>query len=955
MPEEEIDQYESYRIVRTADGRPYKLGSGGMGITYKAVNTSLDLIVALKVIKAELLNRDILARDRFVREAKIAASIRHPNVATVYHLGEVGQQYYYAMEFIGGDTLEERVAKRGPFPVANALAVIDQAARALRAAHRNGLVHRDVKPANLMFTEEEEGGEAEVLKLIDFGLAKSVGDNLSAGQLTQPGQRAGFTPLYGSPEQCQYLEADARSDIYSLGVTLWFALIGQPPFQPTAGRKSAEQIFELQSKHVSAEPPMEVLEAAKIPAPVRRLLGDMLEKDPAARPQTAVELRTRIEQCLEAIGRRADAPEEPLAAPYSFNLEELLRQRGQLAWGEVCPLLGSLAAIADDLAASGAEALEKFTPRRVRAVFPSYAPAGSSSQEDVRPSAALARPAEWPAICADYRLEPRIGEESNGGETVALDATQPPAPRRPRDAVEALASLVYELLDGHPPDIGRGDVLKPLPAVGEAGSFLLRGALGDGGERYGGSAKRFAEALATAAGTGVTPPPNRPPAMTAPPPRGHFPWKLVSSLVALGMAAALVVHWQYRRVDPTPSPAITSTASPTPTQTTVAEPRRSPSSKPSPGAQPIADERARTARYDALLAAIKKPDTPKTWEVLSAEVEDYRKFYGSSPDAEPPFAQLESSLFIRRQHLDSDWKGKDSVGQKQFDKLAEVKTLVVEKDPAKPWGDDARKKLDEVEANVGDYLYYGAEAAECLRSIAELRLMTDAFLATKKGQIRPEVRQYLKAPKVGLAESVRDKLGGVLKQFPSNPEMGWCANVWSLLAAGKYTDALQKALTVPADFAERDFVKDTVAAATGKLIALATRGEKDLFFRLEELGDPGTPITPEILEKVQLALATEKRSDGRTFLGGGSGRFDRFNRYVIFEGGDEYRRMGRTTQDAILRFQCERSLEMTGKLSPETLFLLGVPLGNLEFPRQDESQPRTNGDKSKVPDRHLRN
>jgi serine/threonine protein kinase len=227
------------------------------------------------------------------------------------------------MEFINGETVEERVKRLGPFSASAALALALQATRALTAAHRLNLIHRDIKPANLMLVREDEDEEGEVLKLIDFGLAKSVaapGHDVSQRSLPV------FTPAYASPEQCQELPVDIRADIYSLGYTLWFMLTGAAPFR---GRST----FEVQSKQINAPPPLAELDAADVPGPVRDLLARMLEKEPADRPQNPGELRREIEACQSALTQETDGDEDAPPAPpppYSFSLEDLLRQRGPI-------------------------------------------------------------------------------------------------------------------------------------------------------------------------------------------------------------------------------------------------------------------------------------------------------------------------------------------------------------------------------------------------------------------------------------------------------------------------------------------------------------------------------------------------------------------------------------------------------------------------------------------------
>ena len=166
--------FQHYEVLRREDGTPWELGRGAMGITYKAFDVNLCCEVALKVVSSALVE-NTEARERFVREARAAAALRHRNVASVYHLGNDGEHFFYAMEFINGETLDALVRGGGPLSVENALRVILQVARALAAAERQHLVHRDIKPANLMVTHED-ADEETVVKVIDFGLATGGGD-----------------------------------------------------------------------------------------------------------------------------------------------------------------------------------------------------------------------------------------------------------------------------------------------------------------------------------------------------------------------------------------------------------------------------------------------------------------------------------------------------------------------------------------------------------------------------------------------------------------------------------------------------------------------------------------------------------------------------------------------------------------------------------------------------------
>jgi serine/threonine protein kinase/Tfp pilus assembly protein PilF len=284
-----------YEIDCHADGSLYELGRGAMGVTYRATDTSLQRKVALKIIKIDIAERSADARERFTREARAAAALRHENIATVHQFGmrlETGQ-YFYAMELIDGETLEERVRRAGPLDARATIGIAEQVTSALAAAEKHGLVHRDLKPANLMLVSPD-GETAHVtnntkllVKIIDFGLAKAVHTATDPKSLTH--DRFVGTPAFASPEQFEHSALDVRSDIYSLGETLWFALTGKIPF---AGR-NLEEIRRAQKSNVL---PIEQLKAAHVPHRVKSLLESMLAFEPASRPGTG-ELAARLQRC----------------------------------------------------------------------------------------------------------------------------------------------------------------------------------------------------------------------------------------------------------------------------------------------------------------------------------------------------------------------------------------------------------------------------------------------------------------------------------------------------------------------------------------------------------------------------------------------------------------------------------------------------------------------------------
>src|ERR1700756_238408 len=283
-------RFEHYELVKGEDGKPIELGRGAMGVTYKAFDVDLRYPVTLKVISERYLG-DESARLRFLREARAAASVRHPNVASVFHLGRSGQDYFYAMEFVEGETLENLIKRSGRLEVKLALEVVTQTAAGLAAVHKRNLVHRDIKPSNIMVSVEE--GSNVTAKIIDLGLAKPAPDGSAAAAISTPGAFAG-TPEFASPEQFAGIQVDIRSDLYSLGVTLWEMVTGQTPFQGTPG--------EVMSQHQRAPLPLEQLEA--VPQPVVALLEVLLEKDPRHRFQNPAELHKTIPTITGAIDAR---------------------------------------------------------------------------------------------------------------------------------------------------------------------------------------------------------------------------------------------------------------------------------------------------------------------------------------------------------------------------------------------------------------------------------------------------------------------------------------------------------------------------------------------------------------------------------------------------------------------------------------------------------------------------
>src|SRR6201997_210613 len=281
--------FEHYQVLKNEDGTPLELGRGAMGLTYKAIDVNLRCAVALKVINARLIG-DQSARRRFVREARAAASVRHPNVASVFHLGQSGNTYFYTMEFVEGETLQSLIKQSVRLDLRLALEIATQVTAGLAAIYEQHLIHRDIKPSNVMVNLRD--GASSVAKIIDLGLAKAANESASDAGISTPGAFAG-TPQFASPEQFAGVGVDIRSDLYSLGIVLWQMLTGRVPFNGS--------VNEVMYQHLHTPPPVKLLK--NVPQPVIVLLEMLLAKDPIQRFQTPNELLN----ALGTVNRAAEA------------------------------------------------------------------------------------------------------------------------------------------------------------------------------------------------------------------------------------------------------------------------------------------------------------------------------------------------------------------------------------------------------------------------------------------------------------------------------------------------------------------------------------------------------------------------------------------------------------------------------------------------------------------------
>jgi serine/threonine protein kinase len=297
MSVQRAQRFDHYELLIGEDGKPVELGRGAMGVTYKALDVNLRCPVTLKVISERYLG-DESARLRFVREARAATSVRHPNVASVFHLGRTGSSYFYAMEFVEGETLEKLIKRSGRLEVKLALEIASQVGAGLGAVHKQKLVHRDIKPSNIMVGSNEGG--CVTAKIIDLGLAKTLDESASEAGISSLGAFAG-TPEFASPEQFAGLGVDIRSDLYSLGMTLWQMVTGRTPFRGTPSK--------VMRMHQNAPLPLEQLKS--VPQPVVFLIAVLLEKDSERRFQSPAELLKVLPTVTHAIDAgRAIKPQE---------------------------------------------------------------------------------------------------------------------------------------------------------------------------------------------------------------------------------------------------------------------------------------------------------------------------------------------------------------------------------------------------------------------------------------------------------------------------------------------------------------------------------------------------------------------------------------------------------------------------------------------------------------------
>jgi serine/threonine protein kinase len=260
---DELGRLGPYRILRV-------LGSGGMGVVFLAEDPQLQRLVALKAMLPTLAASGT-AKQRFLREARTAAALKHDHIVTIHQVGEDRGAPFLAMEFLDGESLSERLARERKLPLSEVLRIGREIADGLEAAHQRGLIHRDIKPANIWL----EGGRGRV-KILDFGLARAAAEE---AHLTQPGMIVG-TPAYMAPEQAQGERIDGRCDLFSLGCILYQMATGEPPF---GGTDTISTLLAVATRQPRAAHELD----PGLPRPLSELIARLLAKDPAGRPQSS--------------------------------------------------------------------------------------------------------------------------------------------------------------------------------------------------------------------------------------------------------------------------------------------------------------------------------------------------------------------------------------------------------------------------------------------------------------------------------------------------------------------------------------------------------------------------------------------------------------------------------------------------------------------------------------------
>ena len=422
---DELGRLSTFRILRV-------LGQGGMGIVFEGEDSALHRRVAVKVLRPEIQSDSL--EQRFQQEARLAASLNHDHIVTIYQIGQHAGRHFLVMEYLIGESLAQRLERDGWLPTLEALEIMRQAALGLGVAHEHGLIHRDIKPANIWLESDRPGGALKRVKILDFGLARPI---VNHNTLSSSGELVG-TPSYMAPEQIFGRPLDGRTDLYSLGCTLYACLMGTPPFV----KEDTSALLEAVAYEKS--PDVQTL-GSRMPKPAAVLLTELLAKDPDARPASAEVVARRLGE-IEA----ADA----LAVPQSSRTQLLQatspRMRARIphmhlgVWVGSCTILAAaLIALAMGFRAFNSEpqddgGAEKVVPP----VPPLVAPSGPSIKIGVLYSrsgtfAGSERPMAEGVLLAVDEINKSGGVLGRPIETVFSD---------PRSNAEATAQAAEKLL-----------------------------------------------------------------------------------------------------------------------------------------------------------------------------------------------------------------------------------------------------------------------------------------------------------------------------------------------------------------------------------------------------------------------------------------------------------------------------------------------------------------------------
>ena len=297
-------EFGDYHIIR-------RIGSGATADVFLAEQRSLGRRVALKILKKDLANDETYLR-RFVREARAIAALNHPSLVQIYQTDCLDGYWFIAQEYVQGETLQHEIQRTGAMPIPQVISILWQIASAFETAAESGIVHRDIKPENILL------GPNDIVKVTDFGLAhvKVPMADISHLALTEVGMTLG-TPLYMSPEQAQGHPLDHRSDIYSLGITCWYALAGKPPFMGDTALAVALQ-------HVNNQPPPLAKQRPDIPFALVAVIERMIEKKPENRFQS-------FHSILQELQTKGMTPDQPFLASRSGHTQLSARQMLQRA------------------------------------------------------------------------------------------------------------------------------------------------------------------------------------------------------------------------------------------------------------------------------------------------------------------------------------------------------------------------------------------------------------------------------------------------------------------------------------------------------------------------------------------------------------------------------------------------------------------------------------------------